>query len=188
MQANACAFRGVEFRDPGLILVMVCIGSPAIKWMSDFPPALFSRKLHESAMTNRDQIDKSFALAFRNAPLLCANMGDAEASLIDAIETVGNVAEAGFHQQVIRAAIGRSDNSISNPRERITFCRVLLLPKRLRHCFVLRVLLGFAAEESADLLGLASCDIDEVLRMSIQLLPLTELNREAGLLWPAAEK
>jgi hypothetical protein len=181
MQAPAYVFQGLEFRESELLLLMTCGGSPADRWMSE-PRMAFSRANQANRhMTSTDRIDKSLEIAFRNALLLCANMRDAEAAVMDAIEAVDDVNDAAFQQEAIRDAIRRSEHSAANLRERIPslpaeLSRVLLLPKRLRHCFVLRILLGFTAKKSAEMLGLASCDINDVLRMSIQLLPLATLN------------
>jgi hypothetical protein len=118
--------------------------------------------------------------AFITSLLLTANLEHAENAMLDAIDFLDpeNESEGALLRGAVQASLAAS---VAVPSSRVEaqractivpseLCKVLHLAPYLRHCFVLRVLLGWSREVCALLLGLRNEQIEE--RTSAALLAL----------------
>jgi hypothetical protein len=126
-------------------------------------------------------VSKSLNEIFTVALLLTGNPARAEFALLDGIETLdrGDASAGAVMQATIRAAITSETNSgKEESREHLPgvswlpleLQQVMLLPKGLRHVFVLRLLLGLPRDQCSQLLQLDDRKLDERVGQSANFL------------------
>lgn len=125
--------------------------------------------------------------AFLTALLLTGNAERAEAAILHAQGALGldNTSGEALLRRVVNAAIAPPCETVvqlSEDLERASsnlpceLRRVLHLPAALRHCFVLRFLVGLPREACARLLHLEVPQVDERTRTAMLELPMIQKN------------
>ena len=115
--------------------------------------------------------------AFLTALMLTGTIEGAEQAVSDAIATSG--CEGGVTELLVATAkcamtqlqdecLRQAEIPSNLPPE---LQRLFLLPWASRNCFVLRMLLGFTAEMSSEILGLGREEVDEELCLALSDLP-----------------
>jgi hypothetical protein len=131
------------------------------------------------------ELDQALNRSFRTTLLLTGNVLLAEAALLHAISATQpeDILGESLLDQIVISVIALSarsmpaeneddDSSLLLPHE---LQQVLRLPADLRHCFVLRILVGFSRERCARLLNVTIQEIDErATAAAIQLALLSE--------------
>jgi DNA-directed RNA polymerase specialized sigma24 family protein len=131
------------------------------------------------------RIKQTIGRAFLAAHLLTANTGQAERSVVEAMESwdPDDNSDEVLFQQVLRSVlqanvegVPSSSNDPDSPDSLlpIELKAVLLLPPQLRHCFVLRMLVGLSRQTCARLLHLHSREVDRYTREALQRLPFLD--------------
>jgi len=117
--------------------------------------------------------------AFLTAQLLTGNAAQAEHAVMGAIAAWGpGPGERDFMEHVVRTALGPKYENVQPPKDDKPFAEwpaelraILHLPLPLRHCYVLRVLIGSSREACARVLGLTAQGIDESTTAALHMLP-----------------
>jgi len=129
-------------------------------------------------MTATSQQDAAIAKSFRAALLLTASEPLAEAAVMDGIYALeaGQLPGDRLELETIKSAVQTSVHSVEEGDRALSLLPaglhgVLNLEPRLRHCFVLNVLLGLPRETCSRILYLSLSDIDEAVRNAMQALP-----------------
>ena len=133
-------------------------------------------------------LHKAVDKAYVTALLLTANPERAEAAILEGnrVTHLDNTSGEAFLRGAVNAAVEPpSDTSEQLPEdlERASSMlpfelrRVLHLPQALRHCFVLRFLVGLPREVCARLLHLEIRQVDERARTAMLELPTIQKNR-----------
>ena len=131
------------------------------------PPATIKKQHSET-------LDEAFWLAV----LLTGTVDNAEAAVLDGIANLQpeDISGTRLLIEVVKSAIRQHDD-LPDQRDRtllilpVELRRVALLPANLRHCFVLRVLLGMNRETCSELLHLSVPAVEQALRMGMEALP-----------------
>ena len=128
-------------------------------------------------MTNHSELSEMMAEAFRTALLLTASEALAESAVLDAIEALDRdgVSSDCLQRETVASAIRKpaavaeeiDQASSTLPAE---LARVLLLERRQRHSFVLRVLVGLDRQTCSGILQLSIPQIDEAVSQALQQL------------------
>jgi len=108
--------------------------------------------------------------AFQTAFLLSGNMAVAEAAVIDGIDACCPDSDAdGLFSETVKSAIRRSGGpSIPGMALPAELSPVLMLDRTVRHCFVMRVLVGYGLQECCRLLRLSADEVEEAVARSIR--------------------
>jgi hypothetical protein len=129
--------------------------------------------------------------AFLTALLLTGSVERAEAAILEGNQQISldhTFGEALF-REAVNAAIELKNNISKHPPEELERASsmlpfelrcVLHLPPALRHCFVLRFLVGLPREACARLLYLKIRQVDERARTAMLELPTIQRNSEAS--------
>ena len=126
--------------------------------------------------------------AFIAAHLLTASADQAERALEEAIDSWNpeEDGEEALFYRVLDVAVRRPSalSKSIEPEARSTLLPslqgVLRLAPRLRHCFVLRVLVGLSKQDSAQLLRLHTREVDEYTRAALKHLPSLSTESSSG--------
>ena len=110
--------------------------------------------------------ERTLDRSFNAAHLLTASVRQAEAAVLKAIDWFDpNLeTEEGLFRHALRAAVGIPPEWELGSAVRALPAElqaVLNLPRELRHCFVLRVLIGMSRQACGELLGLNVQKVDE---------------------------
>jgi hypothetical protein len=134
-------------------------------------------------------IQQTIGRAFLAAHLLTANAEQAESAVVEAMETwdPDDDRDEVLFQQVLGSALQAvecapsSTNHPDSPGSGLPaeLQVVLRLTPHLRHCFVLRILVGFSRHICARLRHLHSHQVDQYTRAALQRLPLAERSFES---------
>jgi len=133
------------------------------------------------SMRTESEMREAASRAFVAAFLLCGNATQAEVAVLKSIELLNGDGESGDEliRETVHAAIEPEDAPGQPPKETdpaysmlpFELKRVLQLPRYLRQCFVLRVLLGLSREACAGLLHSKSQQVDEGASAAMVQLP-----------------
>jgi len=128
-------------------------------------------------MTCENEVLESMPKAFCIALILTGNVDGAEAAVLRGIAALDSNYTCGHHliRQTSIAAIGRHLDFLNQAEQALSIlppelCRVLLLAPKLRHCFVLRILLGMTPKLSAEILGRPVLEVDDALGAALRSL------------------
>src|SRR5437016_1343389 len=127
-------------------------------------------------------LHKAVDKAFITALLLTGSTERAEAAILEGhgAMDLDHLSEDALFRRAVNAAIEPQSEPSEQPREELERAsavlpfelrRVLHLPPALRHCFVLRFLVGLSCEACARLLPLEICQVDERARTAMLELP-----------------
>jgi hypothetical protein len=135
----------------------------------------------------QQDLHKTVDKAFITALLLTGSAKRAEAAILHANVALNldNTSGEALLREAVSAAIESPSETLEQPEvlERASFMlpfelrRVLRLPPALRHCFVLRFLVGLSREGCARLLRLEIRQVDERVRTAMLELPTIQTNR-----------
>jgi hypothetical protein len=142
-----------------------------------------------SSHVEPQELHQMVGKAFLTALLLTGSVERAEAAIWEGnhqISPDNTFGEALFREAVNAAIKPQSETSKERPEELerassmlpFDLRRVLHLPQALRHCFVLRFLVGLQREACARLLHLEICQVDERARKAMLELPTIQRNGE----------
>ena len=123
---------------------------------------------------NRSTLD----MAFRTALLLTGALKTAEAAVMHGIDACEVLSPGGLLIETVRSAVRRPTMAADGPYEveclPAELQRLFMLQPLPRHCFVLRILVGFSPEACAELLDLSITEFEGVLHVAyIELLLLS---------------
>jgi DNA-directed RNA polymerase specialized sigma24 family protein len=128
------------------------------------------------------RIKQTIGRAFLAAHLLTASTEQAEDAVVEAMESWDpddDSDEVLFHQ-VLRSALQADIEGVSSSSNDLDSMlpaklkAVLRLPPQLRHCYVLRMLVGLSRQACARLLHLHSPEVDHYTREALQRLPFID--------------
>jgi DNA-directed RNA polymerase specialized sigma24 family protein len=137
------------------------------------------------AFETQRRIKQTIGGAFLAAHLLTAKTEQAESAVVEAMESwdPDDDSEEVLFLQVLRSALqadvecvpsSSNDADSLNSMLPAELNAVLSLPPQLRHCFVVRMLVGFSREICARLLHLHSRQVDQYTRAALQRLPFLD--------------
>jgi hypothetical protein len=128
---------------------------------------------------------------FITALLLTRSAAQAECSVLEGIASIcqGDVSDDAILTATLRAAIAApvvvglqrtQMQDLSTSSLPVELHRVLLLPESLRHCFVLRLLVGLSVSECSLVLSLTDCQVEQnTVAAALVLSGIRELEAES---------
>jgi hypothetical protein len=123
-----------------------------------------------------DTMPSSFDVAFRTALLLTGDTRTAEAAVIHGIGVCEDLSRGGLLIAAVRSGVRRRTKSSDGPYEVECLTpelrRLFMLQPLPRHCFVLRVLVGFSPEVCAELLEVSVTEFENAVYRALTQLPL----------------
>ncbi len=129
-----------------------------------------------------DTIQGAVNSAFWVALLLGCDTTTAEAAVLDGIGACEDVSHQSLLIEAVRSTFRRRANSAAAAPDAVQLLPVELLclfrmPRRLRDCFVLRILLGISPEVAAELLNISVTEFEDAFYAALdQLTPLFSPN------------
>lgn len=116
----------------------------------------------------------SLRLAFWTAWLFSGDASSAELAVLDALDGCQDISRPDFFVGIVKSAIRRKGTSSSSvgglQRIPSELRRIISLQSQLRHCFVLRVLLGLSPEICAELLSIAIPELENAAHAAMREL------------------
>jgi hypothetical protein len=115
-------------------------------------------------------------MAFRTALLLTGDTRTAEVAVMHGIGVCEDLSPGGLLTEAIKSAVRRRTKSSDGPYE--VEClppelrRLFMLQPLLRHCFVLRILMGLSPEACAELLEVSVTEFEDAVYGALTRLPL----------------
>ena len=124
-----------------------------------------------------DTMQGAVHTAFWVALLLGCDTTTAEAAVLDGIGACEDVSHQSLLIEAVRSTFRRRANSEAAASDAVQLLPVELLclfrmPRRLRDCFVLRILLGISAEVAAELLNISVAEFEDAFHAALDRLPL----------------
>jgi hypothetical protein len=123
-----------------------------------------------------DTMPRALDMAFRTALLLTDDTATAEAAVTHGIAACENLSPGGLLIDAIRSAVRRRTKSSDGPYEvdglPAELRRLFMLQPLLRHCFVLRILVGLFPEVCAELLEISIAEFEDALYGALTELAL----------------
>jgi hypothetical protein len=123
-----------------------------------------------------DTMPSALDTAFRTALLLTGDTRIAEAAVMCGIRACEDLSPGGLLIETVRSAVRRRTKSSDGPYE--VEClppdlrRLFTLQPRLRHCFVLRILMGLSPEVCAEVLDISVIAFEDAVYGALTQLPL----------------
>ena len=106
-------------------------------------------------------------IAFRTALLLTGDTRTAEMAVTRAIDACEALSPGGILIEAVRSAVRRRTKLSNCPYEvdglPVELQRLFMLQPLLRHCFVLRILVGLLSEVCAELLEISIAEFEDAL-------------------------
>jgi hypothetical protein len=123
-----------------------------------------------------DTMPSALDVAFRTALLLTGDTRTAEAAVMHGIGVCEDLSPGGLLIAAVRSAVRRrtksSDGSCKVECLSPELRRLFLLQPLLRHCFVLRFLVGLSPEACAELVEVSVTEFEDAVYRALTLLPL----------------
>jgi hypothetical protein len=123
-----------------------------------------------------DAMSRACGMAFRTALLLTGDTRTAEAAVMQGIGACQDLSPRGLLIEAVRSAVRRPTKSPGGPHE--VECLppelrpLFKLQPLLRHCFVLRILVGLSLEFCAELLEVSVTEFEDAVYEAFTQLPL----------------
>jgi hypothetical protein len=123
-----------------------------------------------------DAMSSAGGMAFCTALLLTGDTRTAEAAVMQGIGACEDFSPRGLLIEAVRSAVRRPTKSPDGPHE--VEClppelrRLFKLQPLLRHCFVLRILVGLSPEFCAELLEVSVTEFEDAVYEALTQLPL----------------
>ena len=115
-------------------------------------------------------------MAFRTALLLTGDARTAEVAVTRAIDACEALSPGGLLIEAVRSAVRRRTQLSNGPYEvdglPVELRRLFMLQPLLRHCFVLRILVGLFPEVCAELLEISVIEFEDALYGALTELAL----------------
>jgi hypothetical protein len=134
-------------------------------------------------MAAQPEMSRAIDRVFRVALLLTGSVESAEIAVSQGITALERHRVSG--DNLLLETVKFATRRRAGPPEQIDqacsilpyeLCRVLLIKLDLRHCFVLRVLLGLTRETCVHILHLSARAVDDASRRGMQVLPFVVLS------------
>jgi len=123
-----------------------------------------------------DTMPSALDVAFRAALLLTGETRAAEVAVMHGIGACEDLSPGGLLTAAVRSAVRRRTKSSDGPCKVECLSpelrRLFLLQPLLRHCFVLRVLVGLSPEACAELLEVSVTEFEDAVYRALIQLPL----------------
>ena len=123
-----------------------------------------------------DTMPSALDMAFRTALLLTGDTTTAEAAVTRAIDACEALSPGGILIEAVRSAVRRRTKLSNGPYEvdglPVELQRLFMLQPLLRHCFVLRILVGLFPEVCAELLEISVAEFEDALYGALTELAL----------------
>ena len=114
-----------------------------------------------------DTMPSALDMAFRTALLLTGDVRTAEAAVSHAIGVCEDLSPSGLLIEAVRSAVRRRTKSSDGLNEvdglPDELRRLFMLQPLLRHCFVLRILVGLSPEVCAELLEISATEFEDAV-------------------------
>jgi hypothetical protein len=123
-----------------------------------------------------DTMPSALDMAFRTALLLTGDTRTAEVAVTRAIDACEALSPGGILIEAVRSAVRRRTKLSNGPYEvdglPVELQRLFMLQPLLRHCFVLRILVGLFPEVCAELLEISIAEFEDALYGALTELAL----------------
>ena len=123
-----------------------------------------------------DTMPSALDRAFRTALLLTGDTRTAEMAVTRAIDACEALSPGGILIEAVRSAVRRRTKLSNSPYEvdglPIEIQRLFMLQPLLRHCFVLRILVGLFPEVCAELLEISIAEFEDAVYAALTELTL----------------
>ena len=123
-----------------------------------------------------DTMPSALAMAFRTALLLTGDSRTAEVAVTRAIDACEALSPGGILIEAVRSAVRRRTKLSNGPYEvdglPVELQRLFMLQPLLRHCFVLRILVGLFPEVCAELLEISIAEFEDAVYAALTELTL----------------
>ena len=123
-----------------------------------------------------DTMPSALDMAFRTALLLTADTRTAEAAVMRGIDASDDLSPGGLLIEAVRSAVRLRTKSSDGPYEvhglPDELRRLFMLRPLLRHCFVLRILVGLSPEACGDLLEISVTEFEDAMYGALTELAL----------------
>jgi hypothetical protein len=123
-----------------------------------------------------DTMPSALDMAFRTALLLTGDTRTAEVAVTRAIDACEALSPGGILIEAVRSAVRRRTKLSTGPYEvdglPVELQRLFMLQPPLRHCFVLRILVGLFPEVCADLLEISIAEFEDAVYAALTELTL----------------
>jgi hypothetical protein len=123
-----------------------------------------------------DTMPSALDMAFRTALLLTGDTRTAEAAVTRAIDACEALSPGGILIEAVRSAVRRRTKLSNGPYEvdglPVELQRLFMLQPLLRHCFVLRILVGLFPEVCAELLEISIAEFEDAVYAALTELTL----------------
>jgi DNA-directed RNA polymerase specialized sigma24 family protein len=114
-----------------------------------------------------DTMPGALDMAFRTALLLTGDTRTAESAVTQGIAACEDLSPSGLLIEAVRSAARRRTKSSDGPYAvdglPAELRRIFMLQPLLRHCFVLRILVGFSPEVCAELLEISATEFEDAV-------------------------
>ena len=123
-----------------------------------------------------DTMPSALDMAFRTALLLTGHTRTAEVAVTRAIDACEALSPGGILIEAVRSAVRRRTTLSNGPYEvdglPVELQRLFMLQPLLRHCFVLRILVGLFPEVCAELLEISIAEFEDAVYAALTELTL----------------
>ena len=134
-----------------------------------------SAAVRKDLLMAMDTMPSALDMAFRTALLLTGDARTAEAAVSHGIGACEDLSPGGLLMEAVRSAVRRRTKSSDGPYEvgglPDELRRLFILQPLLRHCFVLRILLGLCPEVCAELLEISVTEFEDSVYGALTELP-----------------